>query len=167
MGGHVFLCYAREDAAFVLTLAAKVMRGGLWINDSSIVRLTNRYRYTPDLRNDYYCLSMMVRGGGGGVIPGEHRATRHPGGLTTGKGFMLLDASLRWHDEIEPIRIKEMDHYVKEQMGHHSIKITVDTYGHLMPGGNKAAVDRLETTTIRKPDATAKGNLALRQTGSL
>jgi hypothetical protein len=53
---------------------------------------------------------MMVRGGGGGVIPGEHRATRHPGGLTTGKGCMLLDASFRWHDEIAPIRIKEMDH---------------------------------------------------------
>jgi integrase len=27
--------------------------------------------------------------------------------------------------------------YVKEQLGHHSIKITVDTYGHLVPGGNR------------------------------
>jgi len=34
--------------------------------------------------------------------------------------------------------------YVKEQMGHHSITITVDVYGHLVPGGNKAAVDRLD-----------------------
>jgi len=34
--------------------------------------------------------------------------------------------------------------YVKEQMGHHSIHVTVDTYGHLVPGGNKAAVDRLD-----------------------
>jgi integrase len=45
--------------------------------------------------------------------------------------------------------------YVKEQMGHSSIKITVDTYGHLMPGGNKAAVDKLdglEHETIRNPD---------------
>ncbi|HKA53823.1 MAG TPA: site-specific integrase [Candidatus Binatia bacterium] len=33
--------------------------------------------------------------------------------------------------------------YVKEQMGHHSIRVTVDMYGHLVPGGNKAAVDRL------------------------
>ena len=42
-------------------------------------------------------------------------------------------------------------------MGHSSIKITVDVYGHLVPGGNKAAVDRLdglENTTIRNPDAT-------------
>src|SRR5215813_4796555 len=47
--------------------------------------------------------------------------------------------------------------YVKEQLGHHSIYITVDTYGHLVPGGNKAAVDRLdglENTTVRNPDAT-------------
>jgi integrase len=34
--------------------------------------------------------------------------------------------------------------YVRDQLGHHSIKITVDTYGHLIPGANKAAVDRLD-----------------------
>jgi len=34
--------------------------------------------------------------------------------------------------------------YVKEQMGHHSIQVTVDTYGHLIPGGNKQAVDQLD-----------------------
>jgi len=34
--------------------------------------------------------------------------------------------------------------YVRDQLGHHSIKITVDTYGHLVPGENKAAVDRLD-----------------------
>jgi len=54
--------------------------------------------------------------------------------------------------------------YVKEQMGHHSIKITVNTYGHLVPGGNKAAVDKLdglENTTIRNPGATEDGNTVL------
>ena len=35
--------------------------------------------------------------------------------------------------------------YVKEQMGHSSIQVTVDLYGHLIPGGNKQAVDRLDT----------------------
>ncbi len=35
--------------------------------------------------------------------------------------------------------------YVKEQMGHSSIQVTVDCYGHLIPGGNKQAVDRLDT----------------------
>jgi integrase len=34
--------------------------------------------------------------------------------------------------------------YVMEQMGHNSIRVTVDIYGHLVPGGNKAAVDRLD-----------------------
>jgi len=29
--------------------------------------------------------------------------------------------------------------YVKEQMGHHSIQVTVDLYGHLIPGANRAA----------------------------
>ncbi len=34
--------------------------------------------------------------------------------------------------------------YVKEQLGHSSIQLTVDTYGHLIPGANRAAVDRLD-----------------------
>jgi integrase len=33
--------------------------------------------------------------------------------------------------------------YVKEQMGHSSIKVTVDIYGHLVPGANRQAVNRL------------------------
>ena len=35
--------------------------------------------------------------------------------------------------------------YVKEQMGHSSIQITVDTYGHLIPGADIAWVDRLDS----------------------
>jgi integrase len=34
--------------------------------------------------------------------------------------------------------------YVRDQLGHHSIQLTVDTYGHLVPGDNKQAVDRLD-----------------------
>jgi integrase len=34
--------------------------------------------------------------------------------------------------------------YVRDQMGHSSIKITVDTYGHMIPGANIAFVDRLD-----------------------
>jgi integrase len=36
-------------------------------------------------------------------------------------------------------------------MGHRSIQVTVDIYGHLVPGGNRAAVDRLDDV---QPDAT-------------
>ncbi|HEX7407915.1 MAG TPA: site-specific integrase, partial [Candidatus Binatia bacterium] len=75
--------------------------------------------------------------------------------------------------ELRTIRIHDLRHtyaslligqgqslaYVKDQMGHHSIRVTVDTYGHLVPGGNKAAVDRLDallaqpTATQPQPDA--------------
>jgi len=37
--------------------------------------------------------------------------------------------------------------YVKEQMGHATIQITAEIYGHLVPGGNRAAVDRLDDVT--------------------
>jgi integrase len=53
--------------------------------------------------------------------------------------------------------------YVRDQMGHSSIQVTVDIYGHLVPGSNKQAVDRLdepvekhqtegESATIRNQD---------------
>ena len=38
--------------------------------------------------------------------------------------------------------------YVTDQLGHHSIKVTVDVYGHLVPGANKAAVDRLDQQAL-------------------
>ena len=44
--------------------------------------------------------------------------------------------------------------YVKEQMGHSSIQVTVDIYGHLIPGANRQAVDRLDDATGRNPRAT-------------
>ncbi len=48
----------------------------------------------------------------------------------------------------------------KDQLGHHSIKVTVDIYGHLAPEGNKQAVDRLDdpslAATSRNLSATQK-----------
>jgi integrase len=47
--------------------------------------------------------------------------------------------------------------YVKEQLDHSSIQITVDIYGHLVPGGNRDLVDRLDSpglTINRNPGAT-------------
>lgn len=44
--------------------------------------------------------------------------------------------------------------YVKEQMGHHSIQVTVDIYGHLIPSSNREAVNRLDSATP-KPTNTA------------
>jgi hypothetical protein len=49
--------------------------------------------------------------------------------------------------------------YVKEQMGHSSIQVTVDVYGHLVPSANRAEVDRLDAIPIRNPDATGDGKV--------
>jgi integrase len=60
--------------------------------------------------------------------------------------------------ELRQIRVHDLRHsyasllleaneslaYIRDQLGHHSIKVTVDIYGHLTPGGNKDAVDRLD-----------------------
>jgi len=45
--------------------------------------------------------------------------------------------------------------YVKEQLGHSSIKMTVDVYGHLVPGANRQAVNRLPSLRNR-PGAEIK-----------
>jgi integrase len=62
------------------------------------------------------------------------------------------------HAKLRRIRFHDMRHtfaswliangesqvYVKEQLGHLSIQITVDAYGHLIPGANRKAVNALD-----------------------
>jgi integrase len=42
--------------------------------------------------------------------------------------------------------------YVKEQLGHSSIQVTVDIYGHLIPSANRAAVDKLDAAPAAADD---------------
>jgi hypothetical protein len=45
-------------------------------------------------------------------------------------------------------------------MGHSSIQITVDTYGHLIPGANIAWVDRLDSKSSQQQRATGQQQAA-------
>ena len=38
--------------------------------------------------------------------------------------------------------------YVRDQMGHSSIQVTVDTYGHVIPGASMPYVDRLDQSRM-------------------
>ena len=49
--------------------------------------------------------------------------------------------------------------YVKEQLGHSSIKMTVDVYGHLVPGANRQAVNRLPSWRQAGPETAASGQV--------
>ena len=42
--------------------------------------------------------------------------------------------------------------YVKEQMGRSSIQVTVDIYGHLVPGGNIKWIDRLGSPVSKEQE---------------
>jgi integrase len=65
---------------------------------------------------------------------------------------LLTDAKLRrvrFHDLRHSFATlllsgKESPTYVQEQMGHSSIKVTVDIYGHPVAGANRQAVDKLD-----------------------
>lgn len=49
--------------------------------------------------------------------------------------------------------------YVKEQLGHSSIKTTVDIYGHLIPSSNRGAVNQLDSSApIRTLSAPTENN---------
>jgi len=50
--------------------------------------------------------------------------------------------------------------YIKELMGHHSIQMTVDEYGHLLPTENRDAVNSLDDATIRNSTATTQSRKA-------
>ena len=43
--------------------------------------------------------------------------------------------------------------YVRDQMGHSSIQVTVDIYGHLIPGANISYVDKLDAMTAPQQSA--------------
>src|ERR1043165_2907959 len=44
--------------------------------------------------------------------------------------------------------------YVRDQMGHSSIQVTVDIYGHLIPGANISFVDRLDEVPAEPEETT-------------
>jgi integrase len=49
--------------------------------------------------------------------------------------------------------------YVKEQLGHSSIKMTVDVYGHFIPRANRQAVNKLPSLgSLPLAAASAAGN---------
>lgn len=61
------------------------------------------------------------------------------------------------------LRQGESPVYVKEQLGHSSIQITVDIYGHLIPGANRGAVNKLDDAPDRTLSAPSdqKGDLTI------
>jgi integrase len=77
-----------------------------------------------------------------------------PSNLRKSFNRLLTDANVRrvrFHDlrhTLASLLIQQSESlaYVKEQMGHSSIQISVDTYGHLVPGGNRGAVDSRSQT---------------------
>jgi hypothetical protein len=91
----------------------------------------------------------------GGLIDPDHLRNRVFYGLLKAAGLRRL----RFHDLRHTfasllLQQGESPVYVKEQMGHSSIQVTVDLYGHLIPGGNKQAVDRLDSTQSEVSNAT-------------
>ena len=61
---------------------------------------------------------------------------------------------------LPPLRISKGDNIldVSKQLGHHSIKITLDVYAHWMPGSKKAEVDGLYSQSEPEENEVQTGN---------
>ncbi len=57
--------------------------------------------------------------------------------------------------------------YVKEQMGHSSIQVTVDIYGHLIPGADVCFVDRLDGVRAEEAETTPQQSATPAQQGEM
>jgi integrase len=57
--------------------------------------------------------------------------------------------------------------YVKDQMGHSSIQVTIDIYGHLIPGADVCFVDRLDEILVEKPETTPQQSAPPAQQGEM
>jgi hypothetical protein len=83
------------------------------------------------------------------LIHARHLSNEEKGALKFIAQTLRLRDFFCWHlDADQPIA------YVKDQMGHSSIQITVDTYGHLIPGANINWVDGLDRKTTPQQNAT-------------
>ncbi len=94
------------------------------------------------------------------IFCNEEGKPLHHNHLRKGIFYRLLKAAglrqVRFHDLRHSfasllLQQGESPVHVKEQMGHSSIQMTVDLYGKLIPGGNKQAVDRLDTPVDKEP----------------
>ncbi len=56
----------------------------------------------------------------------------------------MLDPDNLYHYHFLPALTGSLA-YMKEQMGHSSIQVTADVYGHLIPGANVSWVDGLDS----------------------
>ncbi len=93
------------------------------------------------------------------VFPNEEGKPLSPINMVKRKFEPALDMvgieRIRWHDlrhtyaSIQ-IDLGENPKYIQNQMGHSSIKVTLDTYGHLMKTVNKEAASRLGEVFLRK-----------------
>ena len=97
------------------------------------------------------------------VFPSEAGTVLQPENLYHRYFLPVLD-----HAGLRRIRLHDLRHtfgslliqggasltYVKEQMGHSSINVTVDIYGHLIPGADISCVDQLDTLPPKSANMT-------------
>src|SRR5215469_2692608 len=87
------------------------------------------------------------------VFPGDCHGFIHPDNFEANIWHPIVEragmAGTRFHDlrhffASQLIANGETAAYVRDQMGHSSIHVTFDTYGHLFPGRGKDASERFE-----------------------
>ena len=122
---------------------------------STVLRRLRTDRKRAALKAGKPMAELVFVTGGGSRVDGDNLRNR--------VFYRLLERA-----EVRQVRLHDLRHtyaslliqqgeslaYVRDQLGHSSIQVTVDVYGHLVPSANRAAVDRLDGVPIRIPDAS-------------
>jgi integrase len=86
-----------------------------------------------------------------------HVARRILDALTKKAGIRKLNPHIFRHSfATQLLAANQSIAYVQQQLGHSSISMTVDVYGHLVPGANRAAVNVLDDQAAGKSATPAQ-----------
>lgn len=106
----------------------------------SLADVLSKYRQNTPLRGEY-----VFWGESGTPLSGDATLWRHFNGIITKCGLKdLTFHDLRHTYAALLIKNNVPIKYIQKQLGHSTIKMTMDTYGHLMPEVSEAAVNVLE-----------------------
>ncbi len=150
-----------------ITVQRNYTRGRISTPKSGESRRVDMSRELAQALKDLYTERQLEAAANGWASVPEWLFCSETGGLLDPERIRRGFYKLLRHSGLRRVRFHDLRHtfaslllqqgeslvYVRDQMGHASITMTVDVYGYLIPGSNKQAVDRLDNNPSEDENA--------------